>query len=84
MFMKGSYSTDEFKSEAVGQVVDRGYSVKEVSQRIGVSTHSLYKWLKEDSRNPRSSESVNENRDLETENAPRHTSQVSPSKICLH
>ena len=28
------------------QVIDRGYSVAEVADRIGVSTHSLYKWLK--------------------------------------
>jgi transposase len=36
----------EFKEEAVRQIVDRGYSVPEVSQRLGVSTHSLYKWVK--------------------------------------
>jgi transposase len=36
----------EFKEEAVRQIVDRGYSVAEVSQRLGVSTHSLYKWVK--------------------------------------
>ena len=36
----------EFKEEAVRQVVDRGYSVAEVSQRLGVSAHSLYKWVK--------------------------------------
>jgi transposase len=36
----------EFKEEAVRQVVDRGYSVAEVSQRLGVSGHSLYKWVK--------------------------------------
>lgn len=24
----------------------RGYAVREVSRRLGVSTHSLYKWLK--------------------------------------
>ena len=28
------------------QVTDRGYSVLEVSKRIGVSTHSLYKWVR--------------------------------------
>ncbi len=33
----------EFKEEAVRQVLDRGYSVKDVSERIGVSAHSLYK-----------------------------------------
>jgi len=33
----------EFKDEAVRQIIDRGYSVTEVSQRLGVSAHSLYK-----------------------------------------
>ena len=36
----------EFKDEAVRQVVERGYSVAEVSERLGVSSHSLYKWVK--------------------------------------
>ena len=38
--------TPEFKEEAVRQIVDRGYSVAEVSARLGVSAHSLYKWVK--------------------------------------
>lgn len=38
--------TPEFKEEAVRQVVDRGYSVAEVSFRLGVSSHSLYQWVK--------------------------------------
>ncbi len=59
--------TDEFKAEAIGQVVDRGYSVKEVSERIGVSAHSLYKWLKDDPRNPRSSKASRQNQELESE-----------------
>lgn len=36
----------EFKNEAVRQVLERGYTVAEVSQRLGVSAHSLYKWVK--------------------------------------
>jgi len=36
----------EFKDEAVRQIVERGYSVAEVGERIGVSTNSLYKWVK--------------------------------------
>lgn len=36
----------EFKDEAVRHVLERGYTVAEVSQRLGVSTHSLYKWVK--------------------------------------
>ena len=38
--------TPEFKEEAVKQVTERGYSVTEVSARLGVSSHSLYKWVK--------------------------------------
>ena len=26
-------------------MIDRGHSVAEVSERLGVSTHSLYKWI---------------------------------------
>ncbi|MGU3489600.1 transposase, partial [Enterobacter bugandensis] len=37
--------TPEFKEEAVRQITERGYSVAEVSNRPGVSAHSLYKWL---------------------------------------
>jgi len=36
----------EFKEEAVRQIVERGYSVADVSARLGVSSHSLYKWGK--------------------------------------
>ncbi len=36
----------EFKEEAVRQVTERGYSVADVAVRIGVSTHSLYKWVR--------------------------------------
>ncbi len=38
--------TPEFKEEAVRQIIDRGYSVSEVAERLGVSAHSLYKWVK--------------------------------------
>lgn len=39
--------TEEFRQEAIRQIVDRGRSVAEVSAALGVSTHSLYAWLKE-------------------------------------
>ena len=38
--------TDEFKIEAVKQVTERGYSVADVAERLGTTTHSLYAWLK--------------------------------------
>ncbi|WP_408598053.1 IS3 family transposase [Limnohabitans sp.] len=37
--------TPEFKDEAVRQITERGYSVADVSARLGVSAHSLYKWV---------------------------------------
>jgi transposase len=43
--MSSQRYTPEFKDEAVRQVMERGYSVAEVSQRLGVSAHSLYKWV---------------------------------------
>jgi transposase len=38
--------TDEFKQEAVRQVTDRGHSVADVAGRLGVTTHSLYAWIR--------------------------------------
>ena len=35
----------EFKDEAVRQINDHGHSVREVSERLGVSENSLYKSL---------------------------------------
>ncbi|WP_096174982.1 transposase [Cohaesibacter sp. ES.047] len=42
--MPNSHFTEEFKIEAVKQITERGYSVAEVSERLGVSSHSLYAW----------------------------------------
>jgi transposase len=44
--MSAERFTPEFKEEAVRQIVERGHSVAEVSARLGVSAHSLYKWVK--------------------------------------
>jgi transposase len=38
--------SDDFKRDAVFQITERGYPVAEVSQRLGVSPHSLYAWKK--------------------------------------
>jgi transposase-like protein len=54
--MSNQRFTPEFKEEAVRQIVERGYTVAEVSARLGVSSHSLYQWMK--SVKPDKTESV--------------------------
>ena len=39
--MSGGKFTGEFKRAAVAQVDDRGYTVREVAERLGVSTKSI-------------------------------------------
>ena len=46
MMGKPNFS-DEFKRDAVAQITERGYPVAEVSQRLGVSPHSLYAWKRQ-------------------------------------
>ncbi len=38
--------TEEFKLEAVKQITQHQRPVAEVAKRLGVSTHSLYVWVK--------------------------------------
>ena len=59
--MSNQRFSPEFKEEAIRQIVDRGYSVREVSERLGVSSHSLYKWVnavKPDTRSQHASELI--------------------------
>lgn len=44
--MTKSRFADEFKEEAVKQVIERGYAVSDVAKRLGISVQSLYKWVK--------------------------------------
>ena len=44
--MSSQRYSPEFKDEAIRQIIERGYSVTGVSERLGVSSHSLYKWVK--------------------------------------
>jgi transposase len=40
----GNRFTEAFKKDAVHQVVERGYAAKEVAERLGICTKSLYAW----------------------------------------
>ncbi|WP_434049061.1 IS3 family transposase [Marinobacter salarius] len=44
--MSGKRYSEEFKIEAVKQVTERGYRVSDVCRRLGVTSGSLYKWIK--------------------------------------
>ena len=44
--MGTSNYSEEFKRDAVQPIQVRGYPLLEVSRRLGVSSHSLYKWMK--------------------------------------
>ncbi|MCU4351825.1 transposase [Acinetobacter ursingii] len=36
---------DKFKIETVRQVTEKGYSIAEVTDHLGTTTHSLYAWV---------------------------------------
>ena len=44
--MSGQRYPEEFKIEAVKQVTDRGHSVADVAERLGVTSHSIYNWMR--------------------------------------
>ena len=50
---KGTRFTDEFEQDAVAQVVERGYAVSEVAERLGISTKSLSTWKSQFAKSPR-------------------------------
>lgn len=66
--MSSKRYTEEFKQEAIKQVTERGYPAAEVARRLGVTTHSLYAWLREAGVN-RESRKAEKQSDLVTENA---------------
>ncbi len=50
---RGKRYTEPFKIEAVKQVTERGYSVVEVADRLGISTKTLYGWKARYSAQPK-------------------------------
>ncbi len=57
--MSGKRYPEEFKTEAVKQVVDRGYSVASVATRLDITTHSLYAWIKKYGPDPSINKELN-------------------------
>ena len=44
--MSGKRYSEEFKKEAVKQIIEGGYGVADVARRLGMTTHSLYAWIR--------------------------------------
>ena len=43
--MSGKRYPEEFKIEAVKQVVERNYKINDVANRLGVTTKSMHSWI---------------------------------------
>ena len=97
--MSGKRYPEEFKIEAVKQVIDRGHSVSSVATRLDVTTHSFYAWIKkygsDSPTNNEKSDAQAEIRHLQKElkrvtderdisKKPRRTSQSFPTKVRLY
>ena len=74
--MSANKFTDEFMRDAVAHVEDRGYPVREVAERLGVSTKSIYTWQKRFSRPAMVIEEVNAQAD-ETRRLKRDLARVT-------
>ena len=74
---RASFS-DEFKRDAVAQITERGYLVAEVSQRLGVSQHSLYAWKRKFSQ-----PSCGDDRDAEIRRLKRDLTRVTEERDIL-
>lgn len=90
---------EEFRIEAAKQILEHGHSVADVSRRLGVSTHSLYKWVRQQqipaAQRARQVGQSEELRRLKVElkrvteerdilKKRRRTSLVSPTEVRLH
>lgn len=97
--MSNNRYPEEFRVEAIRQVVERGHSVAEVASRLGITTHSLYAWKKkygtDSAEHQAKAAEQAEIRQLKKElkrvteerdilKKPRHTLPTSPSKVRLH
>ena len=58
VFMSNRQYTDEFKAEAIEQVIERGFTVVEVATRIDVPKHTLYGWVQSARKTSRASGGV--------------------------
>jgi len=58
---------EEFKQEAVRQVLEKGFSVPSVAKRLGISDKSLYYWVNKTRKTPEQRSESEEIRRLKAE-----------------
>ena len=72
---------EDFKLDAIKQITERGHSIADVSQRLGVSTHSLYAWMKKYSTQP--SVAVKNDQSAEIKRLKQELSRVTEERDIL-
>lgn len=77
--MGSNIYSDDFKRDAVAQITERGYPVREVSDRLGVSAYSLYAWKKKFSK----SASGDATNDAEIRRLKRELARVTEERDIL-
>jgi len=76
---KGNFNED-FKRDAVAQITERGYRVADVSDRLGVSQHSLYAWKKKFAK---ASSPGSHDKDAEIRHLKRELTRVTEERDIL-
>ncbi len=76
--MSKSNISEEFKRDAVRQIIERGYPVAKVSQRLEVNKHSFYEWEKKFAAS--NDKGNDEAKDLRQHALPAH--QIGEGPVC--
>lgn len=78
MMSTGNY-TDQFKQDAVAQLKERGYRIREVSERVGVSLRSRYAWRRKFGK----AAAGDTEKDVEIRRLKREPARVSKARATL-
>lgn len=73
--------TEDFKLDAIKQITERGHSVADVSKRLGVSTHSLYGWMRRYVARPAAA--VNDDQSAEIRRLKQELARVTEERDIL-
>jgi transposase-like protein len=80
--MSSQRYTDEFKIEAVKQITEEGHTVPDVAKRLGVTSNSLYKWVKKYGESPERAAAIRTER-AETQRLKKELKRVTEERDIL-